>query len=186
MQISYIRQRIQSRPLIWKGFLVLLGSWLIAAGANIEVPMIPVPMTMQSLAVLVIGSAMSFRMASLAVSAYLVQGAAGLPVFAGGAGGIHHLAGPTGGYLFGFLAAASVMSYLNGRMSGRGCLHGNLKLTGLLFTGTFILFACGLAWLSMYTGFEKALTAGLYPFIPGLILKIILAFCVVKIIGRHF
>ncbi len=147
MQIENINRiysgfELKSCSLPVKLGLVLLGSWVIAAGAYIEVPMWPVPMTMQSLAVLLVGGAYGMRMASGTVALYLAQGAIGLPMFAGGMDGVTHLLGPTGGYLFGFMVAASLMGWLSDKwLAGKSGLFFNLVI------GSSVVFVAGVFWL---------------------------------------
>ena len=105
--------------LVRNGMLAVLGSLLLIASAKVQVPFWPVPMTMQTFAVLVIGMTFGPRLGAATVLLYLVQGAVGLPVFAGTPAkgiGIAYMVGPTGGYLIGFVAAA----YLAGRLAMRG------------------------------------------------------------------
>jgi biotin transport system substrate-specific component len=156
--------------------IALAGSWVIAASAWIEVPMVPVPMTMQTLAILLIGIACGARLASETVGLYLVQGAVGLPVFAGGANGVQHLWGPTGGYLVGFLFAAALI----GLLADRGWSNGIIKPLCALAIGHIAVFIPGTLWLAGFTGFEGAIAAGLTPFIPGTIVKTLLAFALFK------
>ena len=151
--------------------LAIVGSMLMAVSAKIQVPMWPVPMTMQTFAVLVIGMAYGAKLAGATLLLYLAEGAAGLPVFASGAG-LPYMAGPTGGYLVGFLVAAIMVGWLAERGWDR-----NVALTFLAnLAGTAIIFALGVAWLStIMGGFEKAVVAGFQPFIVGAIVKIALA-----------
>lgn len=149
---------------------------MIAASAWIEVPMVPVPMTMQTLAILLLGIMCGARLASETVGAYLVQGALGLPVFAGGAAGVHHLAGPTGGYLVGFLMAAAVIGFLADRAWSKGLARPLIALS----VGHLVVFVPGVLWLAQFTGLEGAIAAGLTPFIPGTIVKTLLALAIFK------
>ena len=92
-----------------------------------------------------------------------------------------HLFGPTGGYLFGFAAAAT----LTGLLCEKGWDRSTIKLTAALFAGTVIIFAGGIMWLSFFTGPMGAIQSGLIPFIPGLILKLFLALGILKLAGRY-
>ena len=105
------------------------------------------------------------------VLAYLAEGAAGLPVFAGGKAGMVALAGPTGGYLIGFLAAAFVVGYLADRGWDKGYGKSVLAMT----LGTAVIFICGLTQLSLFVPVASLTAVGLYPFIPGALLKIAIA-----------
>src|SRR3546814_487052 len=98
--------------------LAVVGTLLLTLSAKVQVPMWPVPMTMQTFAVLIIGMTYGFRLGTATVAFYLAQGAIGLPVFASGAG-IAYLAGPTGGYLIGFLVSAALVGWLAGPGWGR-------------------------------------------------------------------
>jgi biotin transport system substrate-specific component len=159
---------------------VLIGSWLLAALSQIEVPMVPVPMTMQTYAVIVIGALFGGRLAAETVAAYLVQGAAGLPFFAGGAAGALYVTGPTGGYLLGFLVAATVV----GVLADRGWTTGWVRLAATMLLGEAVIFACGVAWLSTYLGVPKAFAGGFVPFVPGDLLKTALAVATVVAVNR--
>lgn len=150
--------------------IVLGGSWLLAASAHASVPMVPVPMTLQSLALLVLAGGLGLRLGSATVLAYLGQGALGLPVFAGG-GGLAYMAGPTGGFLLGFLLAAVVIGWAVDRGAGRHWL----SLLAALSVGHVLLFVPGVLWLSTFTGLREAWAAGAAPFVLGTVVKTALA-----------
>lgn len=154
--------------------LAIAGTVLLWVSAKIAVPFWPVPMTMQPFAVMGIGAAFGWRLGMATVAFYLLQGALGLPVFSGTPEkgiGLAYMAGPTGGYLFGFVLAAGVTGWLAERGFDRNFLTMVLAMTA----GTIVLYIMGVAWLSYLIGFEKALTFGLYPFVLGDAAKIILA-----------
>jgi len=151
--------------------LAVAGSLLLTASAKVQVPFWPVPMTMQTFAVLVLGMAYGPRLGAATVALYLGQGALGLPVFAGAGAGLAYMAGPTGGYLAGFLISAWIVGHLAGRGWDRNLLSG----VAAFIIGDAVLFACGMAWLAALAGFETAVAAGLLPFLPGEALKIALA-----------
>jgi biotin transport system substrate-specific component len=155
--------------------LALLGSWLLAASAQVTVPMWPVPATLQSLVVLLLGALGGPAMGVAAVGAYLAQGAAGLPFFAGGAGGPAVLMGPTAGYLLGFLAAAWLAGFARGAWWRQGAV---------LLAAHLLLFVPGVAWLAGFIGWERALQVGFLVFIPGTLVKTGLALALVKAIRR--
>lgn len=151
--------------------LALAGSLLLAASAKVQVPMWPVPMTMQTFAVLVIGMSFGMRLGAATVALYLVQGAAGLPVFASGMG-LAYLAGPTGGYLLGFLVAAGLVGWL--------AQHGWDRSPVLTFAanvlGTAVIFGLGVSWLSVFLGdVQAAFANGVLPFLFGALVKCLLA-----------
>ena len=146
---------------------VLLGVVLLAVSARIQIPFWPVPMTLQTLAVLAIGAACGARLGAATVLAYIAAGVAGLPVFAGGAG-LAYLAGPTGGFLVGFVAAAWIVGYFADRGYGRSIVGA----LAVLIVADAAIFAVGVGWLSTIIGPDKAIAAGLVPFVPAEILKI--------------
>ena len=162
---------VADRSLVAHLLVVLVGSWLLAAISQIEIPMEPVPLTMQTFGVLMIGALCGFRLSFQILAAYLIQGAVGLPFFAGGAGGYVHLIGKTGGYLFGFLVAASAIGWLR----DKGLASSWYALIGALTLGHVIVFAIGVPWLAMYIGMENAWVYGFVPFILGTVLKTALA-----------
>lgn len=151
--------------------LAFLGSVLMAVSAKTSIPLEPVPLTMQTFAVLVIAMAYGARLAGATLLLYLAEGAVGLPVFESGAGLIY-MAGPTGGYLFGFLIAAVFVGWLGERGWDR-----NIVLTFLAnLAGTAIIFVFGVIWLStLVGGFGKALELGFVPFVEVAFIKIALA-----------
>ena len=151
--------------------LVIGGSILLALSAHIKVPFYPVPVTMQTMLVLMIGMAFGPRLGFATIMAYLAQGAMGLPVFAGGAG-LAYMAGPTGGYLFGFAVAAIVTGVLAEK--GWGKSVGSTALAMVI--GNIVIYAFGVTYLSSIVGgFDKAIQFGLAPFIYGDLLKIVIA-----------
>jgi len=163
-----------------KALLVVAGTVFLAVSARIQIPFWPVPMTMQTFAVLVIAMAYGARLGTATVAAYLLEGAIGLPVFAAG-GGLAYFAGPTAGYLFGFVLAAAVVGYLAEKGWDR-----DPRLTVLAMTlGTMVIFACGLLWLSVYmSSVGEAIKVGVLPFVPAALLKIALAAIVLPGIWR--
>jgi biotin transport system substrate-specific component len=137
-------------------------SLLIAASAQIAIPLpfTPVPVTLQTMMVLATGALLGSRRGAAAVLLYIGEGLAGLPVFSLGRSGIAHLAGPTGGYLVGFVAAA----FLAGLFSERGWdRHGLLAFAGLMIADLAI-FVPGLLWLGIFTGFTNVAVMGALPF----------------------
>jgi biotin transport system substrate-specific component len=150
--------------------LVLAGSILMALAAHVKVPFWPVPMTMQTFVTLMIGAAYGWRLAGATMIAYLVEGIAGLPVFTSGAGALY-MAGPTGGYLVGFVVAAVASGWLVETGMARGAVR---TLVGFLMADVLI-FVLGVAWLATLIGWDKAIAGGLLPFLAGEALKIVLA-----------
>lgn len=143
------------------------GSLVMALAAHVAVPFWPVPLTLQSLALLGIGAAFGPLAAAGAVLAWIVEGVIGLPVFAGGVGaGV--LLGPTGGYIEGCLPAA-LLAGLAARPAWRGAA---LKTVAAFFMAEIVLFACGVSWLAHLIGVDRAVAGGLTPFLLGEALKI--------------
>jgi biotin transport system substrate-specific component len=152
--------------------LTVLGSLFVAAAAQVSVPMLPVPMTLQTLAVLVIGGAYGWRLGIATLALYALEGAAGLPVFAEMKAGLPVLMGPTGGYILGFILAAGLVGYL----AEKGWDRNAFTMLGATLMGAAVLYVPGLAWLYTFMGgIQETVAAGLYPFIPGDVIKAILA-----------
>jgi biotin transport system substrate-specific component len=147
---------------------VLVGTVLLALSSYIEVPMVPVPMTMQTFAVTLVGALYGWRLGIITISAWLLEGAAGLPVLAGGAGGLHHFSGPTGGYLVAFVVAGGLTGWLaeHGWNGGRP----GLALLSMLL-GNAACLAIGAAWLAVLIGPQQAIAHGVMPFLLGGLLK---------------
>jgi len=171
--------RTGEQTLIQKAVLVLLGSALLAVSAKVQVPFWPVPMTMQTLVVLLIGAHAGTRLAGLTVLAYLLEGAVGLPVFSTGAG-LGFMAGPTGGYLVGFLVSALLVSFA----VERGFTRSLPAALAVFVVGDLVILGLGVAWLSTLIGFEKALMVGVVPFLPAEALKIALATASLPLVRR--
>ena len=149
--------------------LVALGTALLALSAKINLPLPYVPMTLQTLVVLMIGAAYGWRLGSATVIAYLAEGAIGLPVFAGPVGGLAPLLGPTAGYLAGFVAAA----FITGWLSERGWDRSVPRLFVAMGFGHIVILAAGFAWLAfgMKLGVEKAWLVGIVPFVAASVIK---------------
>lgn len=160
--------------------LMFVGSLFIAACAQIAVPLQPVPITMQTFAILIIGAAYGWRLGAATVAAYLAEGALGLPVFAELKGGIPVLFGPTGGYLFGFVAATAAVGWL----AERGWDRSIIKTALAMLLGNALIYVPGLGVLAMYVGAGKVLEFGLIPFLLGDALKLILAACLLPLAWR--
>ena len=159
--------------------LVLFGTILLAISAKIQLPFWPVPMTMQTFVIFLIGMTYSVRLSFITVSIYLFEGALGLPVFASG-GGIAYLVGPTSGYLYGMLISSVVISYL----ANLGFSKTYFKTSISLLIGSFIIFLFGILYLGSIIGYEKAIIAGLLPFIPSELFKIALAVSLIPTIQK--
>ena len=151
--------------------LVVAGSLFLAVCAQISVPLYPVPITMQTFGVLLIGMAFGSRLGAATVALYLFEGAVGLPVYAGLGSGLPVLFGVTGGYLFGFVIAA----WLVGMLAERGWDRNVLTTALAMLLGNIVLYVPGLIWLAGFIGSEQAIAGGLLPFILGDFLKLALA-----------
>jgi len=160
--------------------LVLFGTLLLALSSKVQVPFWPVPMTMQTFIVFIIGMAYGWRLAFFTLVAYLVEGALGLPVFAKG-GGLLYLTGPTAGHLYGMTIAAAVIGFF----AEFGYNESYFKSLMSLIIGTFIIFLFGVGYLGSIIGYDKALAGGLYPFIPSEFFKIGLAVVLVPSITKY-
>ena len=160
--------------------LILFGTFLLTVSSKIQVPFWPVPMTMQTFVVLIIAMAYGWKLSFLTLVAYLIEGALGLPVFAKG-GGLLYLTGPTAGYLYGMAVAATVIGYFAELGYGKSLI----KCIMPLILGTIIIFICGIGYLSSIIGFEKAIAAGLLPFIPSELFKIALAVFIIPTIWKY-
>ena len=156
---------------VTKAALVVFGSLLLAVSAQFKIPLYPVPVTGQTLVVLLIGMTYGPRLGGITIAAYLFEGAIGLPVFAGGAAGVAVLMGPTAGYLFGFLLAAAAMGYLAERGIGRTVV----STIAAMVIGNCVIYLCGALWLANFIGFGQAIAAGVLPFLYGDVLKLVVA-----------
>lgn len=155
--------------------LAVAGSLLLTLSAKISIPFYPVPLTMQTFAVLVIGMAYGPVLGVSTVLLYLAQGAAGLPVFEGTPEkgiGVAYMMGGTGGYLIGFVLAAGATGWLSGRGWDR-----NVMTTALaMLAGNAVIYIPGLLWLGALFGWDKPILEwGLLPFVFGDLVKLALA-----------
>jgi len=154
--------------------LAIAGSLLLWVSAKIQIPFYPVPMTMQTLVVLGLGAAFGWRLAIATLLLYMAQGAAGLPVFAGTPEkglGLVYMAGPTAGYLVGFVAASGLVGWL----AQKGADKNVFKMFAAMLTGSAVIYLFGATWLSTLIGVGKAIQFGIAPFIYGDLLKAALA-----------
>ena len=176
----------QVSPLLRGAILALAGSLFVALCAQITVPLWPVPVTGQTFAVLSVGLVCGWRVGGAALLLYLIEGALGLPFFAGGAGGWASVVGPSGGYIWGFVLAAALVGYL----AERGWDRNVLRTAAALFLGNVVLYVPGLIWLALFyagpgqeyiaaagatTAWGASINAGLLPFLLGDTLKLALA-----------
>ena len=173
--VNVLRPTIAQRRvgLLYDTAVMFAGSAFIALLAQVTVPLpfTPVPLTGQTFAVLLVGALLGSVRGGLSVLFYLMGGAMGFPVLAGGGAGLTRLVGPTGGYLVGFLVAAFVVGFLAERGWDR-----RVRTTALaMIVGNALIYAFGLSWLAHFVGPERVFSFGLYPFIPGDLIKMGLA-----------
>lgn len=171
MNATLVTRLFPSRSLAKDATLVVGGATLTAICSQIAIPWIPVPFTLQTFAVLLCGLVLGSRRGMLSQATFVVAGAAGLPVFQGFTGGFLHLAGPTGGYLIGFVLAAGVVGMFAEREWDRKVLTNAVAMVA----GSLVILGVGCAWLSVYVGWHKALWGGVLPFLPGDAIKAIAA-----------
>ena len=172
--------RHSENSLAGKALLAVGGTVLLALSAKVQVPFWPVPMTMQTFVVLILGIAYGSRLGASTGVLYLVEGAVGLPVFAKGAG-IAYLIGPTGGYLIGFVIAMYVVGLLAEKHWDRSVIG----IIGAMLIGEVIIFVLGVGWLATIIGFSKAIAGGLTPFLLAEVFKIALAALTVPFVWRR-
>lgn len=148
---------------------VFVASLFIAVCAQVQIPLpfTPVPLSGGTLGVLYAGALLGSRRGAVAVLLYLLEGSAGLPFFSGGAAGFIHLLGPTGGYLVGFPAGA----FMTGLLAERGWDRTPGRAFLAMLAGSVPIFALGLIGLSRFVPSETLLAQGLWPFLPGDLLK---------------
>jgi len=173
--------------LLLKTTLTALFAALIAAGAFIAIPIGPVPIVLQNLFAVLSGIILGPLMGGAAVGLYLLAGLLGFPVFAGGSGGIARFAGPTGGYLAGYLLAAVVSGLIAGEPASGKPASGKpsagkprsaagvsfLRINAAVISGFLVIYVPGILWLNISgkLGWARALAAGFVPFVIGDILK---------------
>ncbi|MAB01025.1 MAG: biotin biosynthesis protein BioY [Stappia sp.] len=168
-------------PSLWRSVLITLcGAALIAIGAKVQIPFWPVPMTLHTLAVVLLAAALGPRLGFAAMATYLGAGAMGLPVFSGSPErgiGLAYMVGPTGGYLIGYLLSTLVI----GRLAEG---NGPMRLALAMLAGLAVVYAFGLAWLTLFVPASGLIAAGFAPFILGDLIKIPLAVALITGLGR--
>lgn len=183
-----LRNRSTTADLVFQGeglrqeaVIIGLGTVLLALCAQIEIPLYPVPITGQTFGVLLIAALLGANRGAITIVSYLSLGAFGLPVFAGGSSGLTAFAGPTAGYLIGFIVAA----YLVGYLSELGWDKKFTTATMSMALGTLVIFIFGSVGLVRFVGWDQVLQLGVYPFLPGAAIKINLA-AILLPQGRRF
>ena len=186
-------KNISSNQIIKKIFLVFIGSILLAISSKIKIPFYPVPMTMQTFVVVLIGMLYGWKLGVFTVALYLFEGVIGLPVFAGTPEkgiGLIYFTGPTMGYLLGFLLAVFISGYFYPRIKTSGQNVENLlgkliisvKFFMLFLASMLSIYILGIIWLSNFVGWEKVLVLGVYPFLLAEIFKILILTVLAKLV----
>ncbi|MCL4300317.1 MAG: biotin transporter BioY [Anaerolineae bacterium] len=173
MPLTLIDAVLPQRRIVHNVILVVVFSALIALSAQIAIPLpfTPVPITMQTLTVLLTGLLLGSRLGMATLITYLVEGVMGLPVFTQWGSGVAHLLGPTGGYLIGFVLAAGLVGFLAERGWDRQVWTTLLAM----ILGNLVIYTFGVTWLSTFLGVERAIAGGMLPFLVGDAVKIALA-----------
>lgn len=171
--VDLIRPATRRSSLVYNVAIILAASIFVAVCAQLafDLPFSPVPVTGQTFAVLLVGALLGSRRGALALIAYAAEGAAGLPVFAMGRAGAAVLFGPTGGYIFGFIIAA----WLVGMLAEKGWDRRFPAAVLAMSLGTAIIFLFGASWLTPVVGADKVFALGVFPFLPGAAVKIVVA-----------
>ncbi|MBL0849341.1 MAG: biotin transporter BioY [Candidatus Liberibacter ctenarytainae] len=173
---------LQNQTLTVKIVAIILGTCFLTLSSYVVVPMIPIPMTMQTLAVTLVGALYGWRLGGITIVAWLIEGALGLPVFNGGSGGIHRFVSPTAGYLISFPFAGMLMGWLAEKgWNGSRIL---LAFIGMLIS-TSICFLFGAIWLSSIIGYQQAIALGVMPFLAGDIVKCALGALTLRILTKN-
>jgi len=183
---SVLADRVLPRSLTVDLALVIGGAALTAGLAQVAIPLWPVPITGQTLAVLLVGSSLGATRGALSMVLYALVGALGAPIFSDASGGMRVLFGATGGYIIGFVLAAAFTGWLAQRRWERGLVRGMLAF----IAGSAVVFLVGLPWLQVSLGltWSQTLAGGLYPFIIGGVVKAVIAALVLRgawaLVGR--
>jgi len=176
---------IGTPTVVRRALTVIAGAALISLFAQISIPLsfTPVPITGQTFAVLLVGTALGTVDGTASTALYILAGALGAPIYAAHAHGVEIIRSPSGGYLIGFVVAAALSGYLAERGWDR---HLNSSISAML-TGNVIIYAFGITWLAheLHVSISKAFELGLYPFVPGDLLKLYLAGAVLPTVWRY-
>ena len=183
-EVLWPRREDPSFRILRGAILIAFGTALLTLSAKVNLPLPYVPMTLQTLVVLMIGAAYGWRLGGATVIAYLAEGALGLPVFVGPVGGLAPLVGPTAGYLYGFVLAAVATGWL----SQRGWDRSVVWLFVAMGIGHVLILGTGFAWLAfgMKLGVDKAWLVGIVPFVAAALIKNALGAMLVPTLRRLF
>lgn len=163
--------------------LAVIGTLALTISAKLQIPFWPVPLTMQTLVVLLVGTAFGWKLGTATLLLYLAEGAVGLPVFAGTPArgiGLAYMTGPTGGYLIGFVAGAALCGWLAERGWDRSVWRTAVAMT----LGHLLILALGWMWLAKLVGPQKAYAAGVAPFYLATVVKTALAVALLPLVWR--
>jgi biotin transport system substrate-specific component len=177
---AYVPLRLSGRPIVLKAVVVALGVAFLTASSLVQVPMWPVPITMQTFAVLMVGALCGWRLSALTVIVWLALAMLNIPVLSEGKAGFAVFAGTTGGYL----AAFPIMSLFIGWMAERGWTSRPIPAFITLLIAEAICFTIGVAWLSTIIGFSGAVWYGFVLFAFGDLVKTLLAVAIVQAARR--
>jgi len=174
----------QSQKILKSLIIIFIGSIALTISAKLKIPFYPVPMTMQTFVVLLLGISFGYKIGLATVSLYLLEGIIGMPVFSNSPEkgiGFSYMLGGTGGYLIGYVFAAGCCGWLAERGWGRNPLT---TATAMLI-GNVLIYVPGLLWLGSLYGWDKPILAwGFTPFVLGDLIKIALASCLMPVIWR--
>jgi biotin transport system substrate-specific component len=179
---TYPNVRTAAGRAVWiqYGSAAAVGSAVLALSAHVQVSFWPVRLSMQSFVVLAIGLIGGRRVGTATVLAYLVEGALGLPVFQSGAG-LTYIAGPTGGYLLGFLLSVIAV----GTLTDLGAAKRRPGAFAVLLLGVMLIYLPGVAWLAVLFGPAKSIAFGLTPFLPAEACKLALVVALAPVLQRR-
>jgi biotin transport system substrate-specific component len=158
----------RENKLVKQTLLVIAGSLFLALASQVVIPMVPVPITLQTFAVMIIAMLYGWRLGAATIALYLLEGLCGMPVFAEWSFGLQTLLGTNGGYLFGFLPAVLLTGYLLEKGFAKNFL--GAFVAGLL--GDAMILLCGMLVLSLFIGINQAFLLGVVPFIAAEVVKL--------------
>ena len=175
------------KNIIFDVVIIILGSVFVALSSQLAfyLPFSPIPITGQTFAVLFIGAVLGSRRGGLSLALYVLEGLIGLPVFAGGTGGMAIIFGPTAGYLVGFIPAAILVGYL----SEKGFSRNRISMFFTLLLGLTVIYLFGVFRLLSFVEYEKVFIFGIAPFLVGDAIKAVMAMILIpsgwKLIKRE-
>ncbi|MDZ7797335.1 MAG: biotin transporter BioY [Candidatus Marinimicrobia bacterium] len=182
MKVMTQNSNISERSFTYELSILFSVVLMMAALSRISIPLQPVPVTGQTLGVMLTGVMLGRKRALAAMIIYIGMGVTGFPVFAAGTFGAATLIGPTGGYLLGFIPAAFIMGYLG----DKGWYNRTATAIPALLIGHAVIFACGLLWLMVLTKGSNVFALGFLPFIPGAIAKSLIALALIPVVRKSF